>query len=456
VDRCTVKAAGILAALLLALVAAERSASACECVATGQACSDYWKASAVFLGRVDSVTRDAAKPGARTWPLKRVVFTVIESYRGVTTTSVRVETGAGGGDCGYPFQEGRTYLVYAASRDGGGVLTTSICSRTRPAEDADADVGYARAVASGHGPVSRIVGDIRKGTRTLGGPSNPDGEPLAGVEVRFQRDGVLTARATTDEHGSFVLEGLPPGRYAVSLALEDHYYADLFSRVVELPAPQSCAAVDAAVYSNGRVAGRVVDAAGRPVAGLTVDLATAAGIDRPSTPDRVRALTDRSGRYELTRVPPGRFVVGINTQRDRNGGFPQPRVLFPGVDLPARASRITVEAGERIELPDFVLPPALSYVAIQGLVTDADGAPAVGARVFLKGPAEMDYILSEAVLTGADGAFVLAALSGREYRVFAERTRDDDENGPVDSSEQALVTAMTGAPPLTLKLRRRY
>ena len=86
----------------------------------------------------------------------------------------------------------------------------------------------------------------------------------------------------------------------------------------------------------------------------------------------------------------------------------------------------------------------------------ADGTPAEGARVYLKGPDETGYILSEPVITDHGGRFVMAGVEGRDYRVFAERSRIPDRPGPIDTTDQVLVTATEGLPPVRLVLRRRY
>jgi hypothetical protein len=53
----------------------------------------------------------------------------------------------GGGDCGYAFQSGVDYIVYAY-KNSEGHLETGICSRTRPLTQAAAeDLAYLRAVS---------------------------------------------------------------------------------------------------------------------------------------------------------------------------------------------------------------------------------------------------------------------------------------------------------------------
>lgn len=65
---------------------------------------------------------------------------MVEAYKGVeSATTLRIQTGLGGGDCGYTFQIGQHYLIYANRRAKGipwtvdeGTYSTDICMRTMP------------------------------------------------------------------------------------------------------------------------------------------------------------------------------------------------------------------------------------------------------------------------------------------------------------------------------------
>ena len=62
----------------------------------------------------------------------RVAFAVEEGFKGAARgETVFVGTGFGGGDCGYDFLIGTSYLVYAWESEREGV-TVGICSRTGP------------------------------------------------------------------------------------------------------------------------------------------------------------------------------------------------------------------------------------------------------------------------------------------------------------------------------------
>ncbi len=81
------------------------------------------KSRAVFLGTVVAIDK---KPGDL---YVAVRFTIEEFWKGALRKEVTVFTGQGGGDCGYKFEVGQRYLVYAY-RYNDTDLGTNICQRT--------------------------------------------------------------------------------------------------------------------------------------------------------------------------------------------------------------------------------------------------------------------------------------------------------------------------------------
>jgi len=65
----------------------------------------------------------------------RVSVEVTRSWKGSTGASLLIVTGRGGGDCGMPFEEAKSYLLYLAEA-APGVFYTSICMRPHPIEGA--------------------------------------------------------------------------------------------------------------------------------------------------------------------------------------------------------------------------------------------------------------------------------------------------------------------------------
>ncbi len=126
--------AALVSVFVTLLVLPPRDTYACSCSAPESVHEAYERATLVFEGRFinnEGDERDYALPHN---------FLVSRIWTGPFVSSVTVYTGRGGGDCGYPFEGGHSYLVYAHYVDPGEVFSTNICSRTRPIESAGEDV----------------------------------------------------------------------------------------------------------------------------------------------------------------------------------------------------------------------------------------------------------------------------------------------------------------------------
>ena len=123
------------AAMLGCFWTSEARLSACTCAGTSSPCVAFGNAQAIFVGHVVEITPAQLPPhegGPIPFYPRRVSFKVTESLRGGVDDTVEVYTGSGGGDCGFGFAKGKSYLVYAG-RAANGQLTTNICARTREA-----------------------------------------------------------------------------------------------------------------------------------------------------------------------------------------------------------------------------------------------------------------------------------------------------------------------------------
>jgi len=411
-------------------------------------CSAFWNASAVFSGRVESIERAGQE--------RRVTLTVLDAYRGADVLahrSVKREGGsattvevASGAPCAARFRQGREFIVYSGrATDRTGSMFVD-CSRTRELDDAAADLSYARSVADGSAPAGSISGQLLIIPRDLAGRAVGPAVPAAEIAVRvsLKKTSGAEDRTVTNVAGDFSTTARGAGSYHVSLELPPHLSVETPHATVDLPDPRACGGVEFRLAYDGRLSGRVLDAAGRPSMGLTVEVSTT------NLAQRRLAVTDRGGRYEFTRMPAGRFVIGVTSGPVRDGKAP--RTFLPGVGQVSAASRVLVGAGERATAPDFLLPAAVRYLAISGLVLDADALPAEGAQVYVKGPSEGDRIVGEPVAVDFMGRFVVAVLAGSEHAIFAERRRGTR----VDSSEQVRIAPGDAQNPIRLVLQRRY
>jgi hypothetical protein len=217
----------ILACLpFILLLLAPSRADACTCAGPVQPCEAYGQASAVFVGTVTGVKqreRKAAAGGEYEFASLTVKFSVEQAFAGVSGSEVEVSTGRGGGDCGYHFRRGVSYLVYASRAPNNERLFTSICSRTAPALAAAEDLAYLRGLSK-LPPGVQISGRVERygEAPAKGGARRVEG--MAGVAVVVEGEGE-PRELRTDAEGNYSVTGLRPGGYKVSVRLP----GDLFS-----------------------------------------------------------------------------------------------------------------------------------------------------------------------------------------------------------------------------------
>ena len=422
--------------VLLILAATVATAASAQTVAP---CEAYWNAAAVLVGRVESVKRKGAD--------RVLSLVVVDPFRGVSSRRFdAVLIVPRSGSC-LSFTPASEYVIYAERRVPDGAWVVNACGRTRPMDDAGADVEYARAVRQGTAASGYVTGHVSVGFRTITSRlvGRVRSAPIVTVTLTKGDIAVATTQ-TSGDAGWYRIDTPAAGAYRVSVTVPDGFYVDDAAHDVMHPDPRACAGVDVVLYDDGHVRGRVVDAKGRAVAGLTLELTAVAGGGSR------RTVTDRDGRYALTKIPAGRFMLSVPGDPSRKS---ETRLYFPAAADAGASSRITVAAGERKKLPDFSIPAERAYVPVSGVVLDSGGAPAEGARIFLKGVGEYERIVSEPVFADFMGRFVIAARAGGEYGVFAERPRAGSHAGGVDATDTIRVTAADGLAPVRLVLERR-
>jgi hypothetical protein len=118
-----------LTRIFVVLAFSAPSAFSCSCAPKPPVGKALSQADAVFIGRVIAWhnAKIETSPGRRASGYS-FVFEVERLFKGRRASEVAVFTGIGRGDCGYPFQVGEQYLVYAFYTKEG--LETNICTRT--------------------------------------------------------------------------------------------------------------------------------------------------------------------------------------------------------------------------------------------------------------------------------------------------------------------------------------
>ena len=130
---------------------------ACSCVVPGSPSEEIDKFDAVFAGRVVSIDHsfDPNRPPSH-GDHTTIGFRVSAVWKGAVTEDMDVTTPPTGGSCGFAFEEGQEYIVYAydsAYADEG--YSVNICSRTALLAHAQEDLD---AFGDGDAPLSEAGG----------------------------------------------------------------------------------------------------------------------------------------------------------------------------------------------------------------------------------------------------------------------------------------------------------
>jgi hypothetical protein len=126
---------------LIAIGARSDPAAACSCAPPGPPRAELERADAVFAGTALDFQTGMRRVGATFMEEPRIFrLRVVAAWKAASAETVIVRTGSGGGDCGYDFMLGDTYVVYAHRVGESDTLATSICTRTEPIERADEDL----------------------------------------------------------------------------------------------------------------------------------------------------------------------------------------------------------------------------------------------------------------------------------------------------------------------------
>jgi hypothetical protein len=345
-------------------------------------------------------------------------------------------------DCDYAFVEGETYFVYAnLSAENDGTLVVRM-NRTRKLKDAAADMEYVNELPRA-APVAGIFGRIVRTDRNL-----RDGSlaslPVAGIKVTARGpEGAF--EALTDAGGNYRLNDLPPGSYQVTPDYPAHLSSDNGSQLARVVA-RGCAQLDFYTHADARIKGRVLDAEGRFVPEVKVDLIAADGPE--TSPQGMSAHTDKEGHYELKAIAPGRYLLGLNLSTAPGERAPYPRTYYPGVGSAAEATPVTVGEEEGPPSYDLQLLPRYTDRHVEVFVTWPDGRPVGDATLRLE---NTDYALDASAtrvkkVEGQEGRYHLTGFDGVTYWAHAHI----NSRGGQMHAEPLKFTLKEGAGPINL------
>ncbi|WP_433859487.1 MFS transporter [Streptomyces kronopolitis] len=292
---------------------------------------------------------------------------VAKGTDGVVDTE-RQETAAG-----RPRPEGVTAVPAAAEREAVPVPTGSSAAGSSTAGAFTAD------------RVADRVADRAAGFR--GRVADASGTPVPGASVTLiDRQGRQAGVTTAAVDGRYALDAPAAGTYVLTAAAPGHapHAASATSRGAQAGPP-----VDLVLTATGRLHGTLSGGPdGSALDGGSIVVTDARG------EVVARTTSDAEGSWEVTQLPPGAYTLVLGA---------------PGHRPHARALELSGSAPDR---QDARLEPAAT---VRGTVRGPGGGPLADAAVTLV----EDGTVAGHTVTGPDGVFAFAELSGSHYTLTA-------------------------------------
>jgi hypothetical protein len=351
-----------------------------------------------------------------------------KSYRGERKASdeISIRTADEGAACGFSFEEGHSYLIFATAAGVGGDLYAGRCSRTHEvaSPEEDPDIQWMEALPKAP-PGGSIFGNIQ--TLSPKSDGGYDRSPIPKLAVSIA--GTESRKLLTDDQGHFRADGLAPGKYVLS-AQAPALYQVLPPATVTVQ-DRSCAEIPWFTRLGGHVRGRVYFNDGGPASGLYLTLKSADFDPHdPSTWKPSYTTSAADGLFDFDQLPPGSYVFGVNMDFPSMEGAYYRKAFFPGVMNRSEASVISVGSGEQVDNLRFLLPPDSERpsVSLQVKVVGQDGKPASNA-----------FVLAYDELWPTTSPVPLSATSGK----------DGEANLVLRPTSTYLVEAFVNSPDFT-------
>jgi hypothetical protein len=229
-------------AVLVMLTVCDASPVSAVCVTDGQGpCYRFWKTEAVFVAKV--VQKEPLTPAPASSEFValggnyRLNVVVVEGFRGVKTGTQLILFAPDGVCGGVGANDGEELFVYA-SHNKSGELWAHGCGESKPVENAQADLAYARSVTN-HGPSALIYGDVFERLDKYG--DYRDFTAMQGIRIRVS-NARFQGEATTDREGNYSIDVPDGGAYLVEVGVPRGYavWWDEAKVSVDVPDRRGC------------------------------------------------------------------------------------------------------------------------------------------------------------------------------------------------------------------------
>lgn len=234
-------------------------------------------------------------------------------------------------------EAGQKWLVYLFRAHTNNELVLGYEGRSKPMERAQNDIAILRHLSTltDSGILTGHVGQA--------GHIGQAGHKV--VARRFSDSREFSA--VTDASGNYELE-LPTGKYFATANTTQGLWAPETEVSV---LKHDCVQVDFSLRTDGRIAGTVTTADGKPASYVQVAIVRLLPVKQSFT-----VTTDGLGHFEVGGREPGQYLVGVGILDSAASAEPKIRVYYPGVPTLEQAHVVELGKGEWRTDISFMLP----------------------------------------------------------------------------------------------------
>jgi protocatechuate 3,4-dioxygenase beta subunit len=270
------------------------------------------------------------------------------------------------------------------------------------------------------------------------------GNPIEGASVTARGSGQsFIHAASTAEDGSYTIDGLAAGSYTLEFSKSGSSFLTQYlggtsssqgATVLTVALGDSLTHKDMTLPSAASISGRVVDAAGNPIDGVSVNASS-------TSSGSGNTRTSADGTYTISGLVAGSYTL----QFSKPGTYPTQ--YFGGTSSSQGATVLTVAPGDALRLTDMTL---LTVALISGRVVDGAGNPIAGVSVSASSTSG-GYGSAQ---TAADGTYKVDGLAAGSYTLQFSKWRSSYVSrylGGTSSAQGATVLTVAAGDALANK-----
>ncbi len=371
---------------------------ACTCSDYGvPSCKRYSDADAVFVGKIERITSAADEKDASvtskglnsiSWDslgLIVVHFKVEKSFKGVQSKILKALTYKGT-SCDLKVKKGQRWVVFASKDEETGFLSFGSCggnyeienNTDEPTEIGNISKGIVKA---------NIIGRIAE-------DSFADG--TKDIKVNLEGDGTNFS-TVTDKNGYYKFANLQPGFYKVKLFIPFSAAAftnknlkslkstpteteTVFEYEVEVQKGvcdyESIYHYKIDLKATAEIKWRFSNEEGKSIESVDVELCRVKSTEMETLKNCIDLdQKDSDGSSLFNYLREGDFVLVVSKEDFPEFDSPYPRIYFPGVRNFSEAQIINLEQKQKLQLPNFKLPPSMPTQEVKGRLFWKNGKP---------------------------------------------------------------------------------